>query len=539
MAKTVKYSKEAREAVLKGVDTLADAVKVTLGPKGRNVVLDKGYGSPQIVNDGVTIAKEIELEDPYENMGAKLLYEVANNTNDTAGDGTTTATVLAQTMVHSGMDEVEKGANPVLLREGIEIASKKVAEKLLEKAKKIESSADIASVASISSGSKEIGDIISKAMDKVGKSGVINVDESKGFDTSLEVTEGLRYDKGYISPYMVTDREKMIVEMENPLLLVTDQKISNIQEILPILEEIVKANKALLIIAEDIENEVISTLVVNKLRGTFNVVATKAPGFGDNQKLNLEDIAILTGANLCSKDLNMQLKDIQIQDLGTCKKVIVEKDSTTLVDGAGDKKELEKRKEELKNQIEITTSSYDKEKLQERLAKLADGVAVIKVGATTESELKEKKLRIEDALNATKAAVEEGIVPGGGSTLVNIYKELSGKLTDKDPDIQKGIDIVLESLKKPLYQIAINSGFNGKEIVEKQLNEKENKGFNAKTGEWVDMYETGIVDPCKVAKSGILNAASISGLLITTEAAVGTIKEPQPMMPTPDMGGMY
>ena len=539
MAKTVKYSKEAREAVLKGVDTLADAVKITLGPKGRNVVLDKSFGGPQIVNDGVTIAREIELEDSYENMGAKLLFEVANNTNDTAGDGTTTATLLAQTIIHAGMDEVDKGANPVLLREGIEIASKKVVEKLLEKAHQIDSSDDIASVASVSSGSKEIGDIISKAMEKVGKDGVINVDESKGFDTSLEVCEGLRYDKGYISPYMVSDREKMIVEMENPLILVTDQKISVIQDTLGILEQIVKANRSLLIIADDIENEVISTLVVNKLRGTFNVVATKAPGFGDNQKLNLEDIAILTGAKFYSKDLAMQLKDVQMEDLGTCKKIVVEKDHTTIIEGAGDKAALASRVNEIKKQIEETTSSYDKDKLKERLAKLANGVAVIKVGATTESELKEKKLRIEDALNATKAAVEEGIIAGGGSTLISIYKELIDTLKNEDKDIQKGINIILESLKKPLFQIAENSGFKGKDIVDKQLKEKDNIGFNAKTGEWVDMFEKGIVDPCKVARSGLLNAASISGLFITTEAAVGSIKEQNPPMGNPPMGGMY
>ena len=539
MAKTIKYSKEAREAVLKGVDKLADAVRITLGPKGRNVVLDKSFSGPQIVNDGVTIAREIDLEDPYENMGAKLLFEVANNTNDTAGDGTTTATLLAQTLIHAGMDEVEKGSNPVLLREGIDLASKKVADMLLEKAHKIDSSADIASVASVSSGSKEIGDIISQAMDKVGKDGVINVDESKGFDTSLEVCEGLRYDKGYISPYMVSDREKMLVEMENPLILITDQKISVIQDTLGILEQIVKANKPLLIIADDIENEVISTLVVNKLRGTFNVVATKAPGFGDNQKLNLEDIAILTGAKFYSKDLGMQLKDVQMQDLGTCKKVVVEKDHTTIIEGAGDKTLLNNRISEIKKQIEETTSSYDKDKLKERLAKLANGVAVIKVGATTESELKEKKLRIEDALNATKAAVEEGIIAGGGSTLITIYKELKDSLKNDEKDVQKGINIVLESLKKPLFQIAENSGFKGDDIVSKQLKEKDNIGFNAKTGEWVDMFEKGIVDPCKVARSGILNAASISGLLITTEAAVGTIKEPIPPMGNPPMGGMY
>ena len=539
MAKTVKYSKEAREAVLKGVDILADAVKITLGPKGRNVVLDKSFGGPQIVNDGVTIAREIDLEDSYENMGAKLLFEVANNTNDTAGDGTTTATLLAQTIIHAGINEVDKGANPVLLREGIEIASKIVADKLLEKAHQIDSSADIASVASVSSGSKEIGDIISKAMEKVGKDGVINVDESKGFDTSLEVCEGLRYDKGYISPYMVSDREKMIVEMENPLILVTDQKISVIQDTLGVLEQIVKSNKSLLIIADDIENEVISTLVVNKLRGTFNVVATKAPGFGDNQKLNLEDIAILTGAKFYSKDLRMQLKDIQMEDLGTCKKIIVEKDHTTIIEGAGDKSTLASRVNEIKKQIEETTSSYDKDKLKERLAKLANGVAVIKVGATTESELKEKKLRIEDALNATKAAVEEGIIAGGGSTLISIYKELIDTLKNEDIDTQKGINIVLESLKKPLFQIAENSGFKGKDIVDKQLKEKNNIGFNAKTGEWVDMFEKGIVDPCKVARSGILNAASISGLFITTEAAVGSIKEQNPPMGNSPMGGMY
>ena len=400
MAKIVKYSKDARDSVLKGVDTLADAVKITLGPKGRNVVLDKGYGSPLIVNDGVTIAKEIELEDTFENMGAKMIYEVANHTNDSAGDGTTTATLLAQSMIHSGLDAVEKGSNPVLLREGIEIAAKRVSEKLLANARKIDSAAEIANVASVSSGSKEIGDIVSEAMEKVGKNGVINVDESKGFDTSLEVTEGLRYDKGYISPYMVTDREKMSVEMENPAILVTDQKISTIQEVLPLLEQIVSANKPLLIIADDIENEVVSTLIVNKLRGTFNVVATKAPGFGDNQKANLQDIAILTGATFVSKDLGMQLKDMEMKDLGSAKKVIVEKDNTTIIDGNGTKKAFKERIAEIENLIERSTSDYDKKNLKERLAKLTNGVAVIKVGATTESELKEKKLRIEDALNA-------------------------------------------------------------------------------------------------------------------------------------------
>jgi len=539
MAKIVKYSKDARDSVLKGVDTLADAVRITLGPKGRNVVLDKGYGSPMIVNDGVTIAKEIELEDTFENMGAKMIYEVANHTNDSAGDGTTTATLLAQAMIHSGLDAVEKGANPVMLREGIEMASKKVSEKLLESARKIDSSAEIANVAAISSGSQEIGKIVSEAMEKVGKNGVINVDESKGFDTSLEVTEGLKYDKGYISPYMVSDREKMNVEMETPAILVTDQKISTIQEVLPLLEQIVQANKPLLIIADDIENEVVSTLIVNKLRGTFNVVATKAPGFGDNQKANLQDIAILTGAKFVSKDLGMQLKDMTMKDLGSAKKVIVEKDSTTIIDGVGSKKALKERIAEISNAIEHTTSSYDKDKLKERLAKLSDGVAVIKVGATTETELKEKKLRIEDALNATRAAIEEGIVTGGGCALMSIFKELKGKVTADNDDVQKGINIVFDALTKPLYQIAENAGHDGKSIVDAQLNQKNNVGFDAKNGEWVDMFKSGIVDPCKVTRSALLNAASIAGLLITTEAAVGTIKEPEPAMPAGGMGGMY
>ncbi len=539
MAKIVKYSKDARESVLKGVDTLADAVRITLGPKGRNVVLDKGYGSPQIVNDGVTIAREIELEDTFENMGAKLIYEVANHTNDSAGDGTTTATLLAQAMIHAGLDAVEKGANPVLLREGIDLASKAVAEKLLNSARKIDSSAEIANVAAISSGSEEIGKIVSEAMDKVGKNGVINVDESKGFDTSLEVTEGLRYDKGYISPYMVTDREKMTVEMENPMILVTDQKISTIQEVLPLLEQIVSANKPLLIIADDIENEVVSTLIVNKLRGTFNVVATKAPGFGDNQKANLQDIAILTGATFVSKDLGMQLKDIDMKGLGSAKKIIVEKDHTTLIDGAGSKKAFKERVGEIQNAIERSTSEYDKKNLQERLAKLTNGVAVIKVGATTETELKEKKLRIEDALNATKAAIEEGIVSGGGCALMSVYRDLKDKVTAPETDVQKGVSIVFDSLKQPLYQIAENAGHNGRDIVDKQLSQKGNFGFDARSGEWVDMFKAGIVDPCKVTRSALLNAASIAGLLITTEAAVGTIKEPEPAMPAGGMGGMY
>lgn len=539
MAKEIRYGKEARDSVLKGVDTLANAVKVTLGPKGRNVVLDKGYGSPIIVNDGVSIAKEIELEDTFENMGAKLIYEVANNTNDTAGDGTTTATVLAQSIVHKGLEAVERGANPVFLKDGIDMASKKVAEALLSKAKKIDSASDIASVASISSGSKEIGQFISDAMEKVGKNGVINVDESKGFDTSLEVTEGLKYDKGYISPYMVSDREKMSIEMDNPLIMVTDQKITTIQDILGILEQIVQQNKSLLIIADDIENEVISTLIVNKLRGTFNVVATKAPGFGDNQKDQLSDIATLTGATVISKDLGMQLKDMTMNDLGTCKKVIVEKDATTLIEGAGSKEAFKERISELESMLEKTTSDYDKKKLHERIAKLSNGVAVIKVGATTEAEMKDKKLRLEDALNATRAAIEEGIIIGGGACLANVSNEVRNELRSDVVDVQKGINIVLDSLTAPLYQIAENAGYDGDEIVKKQLAENDNVGFDAKNGKWVDMFEEGIVDPCKVTRSALLNAASVSGLLITTEAAVGTIKEKEPAMPAGGGMGMY
>lgn len=538
MAKELKYSKDARESLLKGVDTLANAVKVTLGPKGRNVILEKSYGSPLITNDGVTIAREIELENNFEDMGAKLIYEVANNTNDTAGDGTTTATLLAQSMVHKGIAAVDKGSNPVLLKEGIDLASKAVAEALLKKAHKIDSSSDIASVASISSGSKEIGDIISEAMDKVGKNGVINVDESKGFDTSLEVTEGYRYDKGYISPYMVSDREKMIAELENPLILITDQKITNVQEILPLLEQIVQNSRPLLIIADDIETEVVSTLVVNKLRGAFNVVATKAPGFGDSEKDNLQDIAVMTGATFASKDLGVALKDLTIDALGTCKKVIVEKDNTTIIEGGGNKKEFQARIKEIEALAQNAKYDYDKKRINERLGKLTNGVAVIKVGATTETELKEKKLRIEDALNATKAAIEEGIVIGGGACLMNIYKELKPKLNNDDPDISRGISVVLDSLSEPLYQIAENAGYNGKDIVDKQLSQKANYGFDAKNGEWVDMFKAGIVDPCKVTRSAVLNAASISGMLITTEAAVGIIKEDAPAMPAGG-AGMY
>ena len=525
MAKIVRYGKDARTRMEKGVDVLANTVKITLGPKGRNVVLDKGYGSPLITNDGVTIAKEIELEDNYANMGAKLVYEVANKTNDIAGDGTTTATVLAQAMIHRGIDYVNKGSNPVFLREGIERAGKAVADYLLENTKIIETSKDIASVATISSSSAEIGDEIAKAMDLVGRNGVITVDESKGFDTVLDVVKGLQYDKGYISPYMVTDRDKMIAELENAYILVTDQKLNNIQDVLPVLQGVVDEHKPLLIIADDIDNDVTSTLIVNKLRGTFNVVATKAPEFGDAQKNALEDIAILTGAKFFSKDLNMELKDITLEDLGRAKKVTITKDSTTIVEGSGDKEAIEARIKELNAQTDNSKSEFDKKKYHERAAKLSGGVAVIKVGATTESELKEKKLRIEDALNATKAAVSEGIVVGGGAALMDAEKALRGKLKDKNQDIQKGITVVLDSLSAPLYQIAENAGFNGDLVVEKQRREPKGYGFDAKDGKWVNMFEAGIVDPTKVTRSAILNASSISALFITTEAGVSEKKK--------------
>lgn len=525
MAKIVRYGKDARTRMEKGVDVLADTVKITLGPKGRNVVLDKGYGSPLITNDGVTIAKEIELEDNFANMGAKLVYEVANKTNDIAGDGTTTATVLAQAMIHRGIDYVNKGSNPVFLREGIEKAGKAVADYLLEKTKRIETSKDIASVATISSSSSEIGDEIAKAMDLVGRNGVITVDESKGFDTELEVVKGLQYDKGYISPYMVTDRDKMIAELEDAYILVTDQKLNNIQDVLPVLQGVVDEHKPLLIIADDVDNDVTSSLIVNKLRGTFNVVATKAPEFGDAQKNILEDIAILTGAKFYSKDLNMELKNITLEDLGKAKKVTITKDNTTIIDGAGNKDAVEARISELNAQAENSKSEFDKKKNHERAAKLSGGVAVIKVGATTESELKEKKLRIEDALNATKAAVSEGIVVGGGAALMDAQKALKDKVKDKNPDIEKGIRVVLDSLSAPLYQIAENAGYNGDVIVEKQKRQQSGVGFDAKAGKWVNMFDAGIVDPTKVTRSAILNASSISALFITTEAGVSEKKK--------------
>ena len=531
MAKEVRFSKDARESMLKGVNVLADAVRVTLGPKGRNVVLEKEYGSPLITNDGVSIAKEIELEDAFENMGAKLVYEVANKTNDTAGDGTTTATILAQSMIESGLRQVDRGANPVLMREGIEKASQAISDYILEHAKKVEDSKDIASVATISSGSEEIGKIIAEAMDKVGRDGVISTDDSNGFETELEISEGMQYDKGYISPYMVSDREKMECVMENPYVLVTDQKINNVQEILPLLEQIVQSNRSLLIIAEDLENEVVSTLALNKLRGTFNVVATKAPGFGDNQKAQLEDIAILTGATFYSKDLNMELKDMQLSDLGNVKRLVVTKDNTTMIGGAGDKQAVEDRVAQISAQMENTTSEYDKKRMSERLGKLSNGVAVIKVGAATETELKEKKLRIEDALNSTRAAVSEGIVIGGGACLVSAYTALKDKVKSDVVDVQKGIKIVFDALLAPIAQIADNAGYNSEEIVEAQKEQKENYGFDAKHGQWVNMFEAGIIDPAKVTRNALLNSASISALFITTEAGVAKIPEPEQAAP--------
>ena len=539
MSKEIRFSSDARQSMLKGVNTLADAVSVTLGPKGRNVVLEKSYGSPLITNDGVSIAKEIELEDHFENIGAKLVYEVANNTNDIAGDGTTTATILARDMIVNGMKQVEKGANPVLMREGIERASKAVAEVLLKNSHKVETSRDIASVATISSSNSHIGELIAQAMDKVGRDGIINVDESNSFDDELEVNEGMQYDKGYVSPYFVSDTDKMEVEMDNPLILVTNQKITNLQEILPVLEQVLKANKPLLLIAEDYENEAISSLVLNKLRGAFNVVATKAPGFGDKQKEMLEDIAVLTGAKFYNKELNMKLSDLTIDDLGTIKKVIVKKDNTTLI-GHSSSEAVNKRVEELKTQLTRTKSDYEKKTLKERIGKLSNGVATIKVGATTEAELKEKKLRIEDALNATKAAVDEGIVIGGGAALVEAYEELKNQVRDTNVDIQKGINVVMNSLFAPLTQIAINAGYDEEEIVSIQKTAEKDFGFDAKTGDWVNMFETGIIDPTKVTRSALLNAASISALFLTTEAGVAELpKKEEPQQPVMPQGGMY
>lgn len=538
MAKQIKLGKEAREAMVKGVDTLANTVKVTLGPKGRNVALDKGYGSPEICEDGVSIAREIELKDATENMGAKLVYEVANKTNEKAGDGTTTATVLAQAIIHKGIDAVDAGANPVFIRNGIEKAGKAVANELLSISKPVQTNEDIEAIASISAHDEEIGKLIAEAMAKVGKNGVITVDESKTSENELVISQGMEYDKGYISPYMVTDNEHMIAELEDAYVLVTDMKINNINDIVPMLQSVVDVHKPLLIIADDLDSDVTSTLIVNKLRGTFTVVATKAPEFGDAQKAALQDMAILTGAKFYSKDLGMQLKDVTLDDLGKAKRITVKKDSTTIVGGEGLKKDVEDRISELQAQYDVVSSEYDKKNIAKRIAKLSNGVAVLKVGALTESELKDKKLRIEDALNATKAAVAEGVVVGGGAALAEVYMALKGTLKDSNPDIQKGIDAVIDSLLAPLMQIAANAGYDPKEIADKQKEQEKNFGFDALHGNWVNMFDANIIDPTKVTRNAILNSSSISAMFVTTEAAVTEIKEDKPA-PAMNPAGMY
>lgn len=539
MAKEIKFSEDARSKMLKGVDKLANTVKSTIGPKGRNVVLEQSYGSPTITNDGVTIAKAIDLEDHFENMGAKLVSEVASKTNDIAGDGTTTATVLTQAIVNEGMKNVTAGATPVGIRRGIELATKAAVDALHEMSHTVESKSDIAQVASISSANEEVGKLIADAMEKVGNDGVITIEESKGIDTSLDVVEGMQFDRGYLSQYMVTDNDKMEADLDNPYILLTDKKISNIQEVLPLLQSIVQQGRPLLIIADDVDGEALPTLVLNKIRGTFNVVAVKAPGFGDRRKAMLQDIATLTGATVITDDLGLQLKDTTVEQLGSAGKVTVTKENTTIVEGAGDKDKIAERVEQIKKQISETTSDFDREKLQERLAKLSGGVAVIKVGAATETELKERKYRIEDALNATRAAVEEGFVPGGGTALVNVIGKVAA--LEEEGDVQTGINIVKRALEEPVRQIAENAGLEGSVIVEKLKEQKPGVGFNAATNEWVDMVEAGIVDPTKVTRSALQNAASVSALLLTTEAVVADKPEPESndqMPATPGMGGM-
>lgn len=540
MAKELKFAEDARAAMLRGVDKLADTVKVTLGPKGRNVVLEKSYGSPLITNDGVTIAKEIELEDHFENMGAKLVSEVASKTNDIAGDGTTTATVLTQAIVREGLKNVTAGANPLGIRRGIELATKTAVEELHNISTVVDSKEAIAQVAAVSSGSEKVGQLIADAMEKVGNDGVITIEESKGIETELDVVEGMQFDRGYLSQYMVTDNDKMEAVLENPYLLITDKKISNIQDILPLLEQILQQSRPLLIIADDVDGEALPTLVLNKIRGTFNVVAVKAPGFGDRRKAMLEDIAILTGGTVITDDLGLELKDATIENLGNASKVVVDKDNTTIVEGSGEKTAIEARVQLIKNQISETTSDFDREKLQERLAKLAGGVAVVKVGAATETELKELKLRIEDALNATRAAVEEGMVSGGGTALVNVINKVSA--IEAQGDVATGVKIVVRALEEPIRQIAENAGYEGSVIVDKLKNVELGTGFNAATGEWVNMVEAGIVDPTKVTRSALQNAASVSALLLTTEAVVADKPEPAaPAAPAMDpsmMGGM-
>ncbi|MDO0983871.1 chaperonin GroEL [Staphylococcus hominis] len=535
MAKDLKFSEDARQAMLRGVDKLANAVKVTIGPKGRNVVLDKEYAAPLITNDGVTIAKEIELEDPYENMGAKLVQEVANKTNEIAGDGTTTATVLAQAMIQEGLKNVTSGANPVGLREGIDKAVRVAVEALHDISQKVENKNEIAQVGAISAADEEIGKYISEAMDKVGNDGVITIEESNGLDTELEVVEGMQFDRGYQSPYMVTDSDKMIAELERPYILVTDKKISSFQDILPLLEQVVQSSRPILIVADEVEGDALTNIVLNRMRGTFTAVAVKAPGFGDRRKAMLEDLAILTGATVITDDLGLELKDASIDMLGTANKVEVTKDNTTVVDGDGDDNSIDARVSQIKAQIEETDSDFDREKLQERLAKLAGGVAVIKVGAASETELKERKLRIEDALNSTRAAVEEGIVAGGGTALVNIYNKVEE--IEAEGDVATGVNIVLKALSAPIRQIAENAGLEGSVIVERLKHADAGVGFNAATNEWVNMLEEGIVDPTKVTRSALQHAASVAAMFLTTEAVVANIPEPE-SNDNSAMGGM-
>ena len=542
MAKQIAYGEEARKALMKGIDQLADTVKITLGPKGRNVVLDKKYGAPLITNDGVTIAKEIELDDPFENMGAQLVKEVSIKTNDVAGDGTTTATLLAQALIREGMKNVTAGANPMILKKGIADAVNVAVDAVIKNSQKVAGTADIARVATVSSQDEFIGNLIAEAMEKVTTDGVITVEESKTADTYSEVVEGMMFDRGYIAPYMVTDTDKMVAELDNPLILITDKKISTTQEILPLLEGVVQSGRKLLIIAEDVEGEALTTLVLNKLRGTFTCVAVKAPGFGDRRKEMLQDIATLTGGTVITSDLGLELKDTTLDQLGTARQVKVEKENTIIVDGAGDSAAIKGRVAQIRQQIETTTSDFDREKLQERLAKLAGGVAVIKVGAATEIEMKEKKLRIEDALAATKAAVEEGIVAGGGIACMNAIPAVADFVDTLEGDAKTGAKIVLKALEEPLRQIAANAGLEGSVIVENI--KRENKvgyGFNALTEEYTDMMSAGIVDPTKVTRSALQNASSVAAMVLTTESLVTDIKEPAPAAApaAPDMGGMY
>nr|WP_122013275.1 chaperonin GroEL [Maliibacterium massiliense] len=543
MAKQLKYGEDARRALQAGVDTLADTVKITLGPKGRNVVLDKKFGSPLITNDGVTIAKEIELEDPFENMGAQLVKEVATKTNDVAGDGTTTATLLAQAIIREGLKNLAAGANPIILRKGIERATSVCVETMKGFSKPIESKQAIAQVATISSADETVGQLIADAMEKVGNDGVITVEESKTLQTELNIVEGMQFDRGYCSAYMCTDTDKMVCQMDDAKILITDKKISNIQEILPILEKIVQQGQKLLIIAEDIEGEALATLVVNRLRGVFQCAAVKAPGFGDRRKAMLEDIAILTGGTVISSDLGMELKEATLDMLGSARQITIDKDNTTIVEGAGSSDAIKARVASIRAQIEETTSDYDREKLQERLAKLAGGVAVIHVGAATESEMKERKLRIEDALAATRAAVEEGIVPGGGTALLATFDKVAALLNEAEGDERTGVSIVLRSLEEPIRQIAENAGLEGSVIVENiKANKSFGYGYDALHNEYGDMVEKGIIDPTKVTRSALQNAASIAALLLTTESLVTDIPAPEPAAPAggaPGMGGMY